>query len=82
MLESVVFAIIAACSGNPNAPPDKEPPPEAPAEDQHFCCTDIDVKTKSGDGCVMIHESQLLLCTTILYCGGDWALKDGKATCL
>lgn len=82
MLKTIMFAIIAACSGSPNAPADKQPPPEEPPEDQHFCCTDIDNKTKSGEGCAPIHESQILMCSTILYCGGDWSLKDGKASCL
>jgi hypothetical protein len=79
--KAIVLALLAACGTTTN-PTEKEPPAETPVEDQHFCCANIDNKTKSGDGCVLLPEAQLVACNKILFCDGDWSLQDGKATCL
>jgi hypothetical protein len=93
---AIVFALIAACGATagavpPNAstsePPPDQPdvlPPEEPEEPagQHFCCIEIDQKTATGDGCILISEQQVALCDTILYCDGKWSKVDGKVVCL
>jgi len=86
----ILFAVLAAC-GIPSTPAATEPPaeqpdkpPEGPQEPtgQHFCCLEIDQKTATGEGCVLISEQQVALCDTILYCDGKWSKVDGKVVCL
>lgn len=87
----ILFAVLAACSVSPTPvatePPAEQPdrlPPEGPEEPtgQHFCCLEIDQKTATGEGCVLITEQQVALCDTILYCDGKWSKVDGKVVCL
>jgi hypothetical protein len=84
MIKTILFAFLAVCgvnSTNPNEQPDKKPPDES-VKDQHFCCTSIDVKTSSGDGCIAIGKEHMGQCKKVLYCNGSWANDEGKVTCL
>ena len=89
LTKSLLIGVLAAC-GVPSTTVTTEPlgqpdgqPPEPPEEGgQHFCCSSIDLKTKSGDGCVTIDKSHIPACNKVLHCGDDWAMIDGKVTCL
>lgn len=82
----LLFAFIAACGGQTNSAsnpdePGKAPPEQPVVEDQHFCCQSVDPKTKTGDGCVTIAQTQIDRCAKVLYCPGFWAKDDGTVTC-
>jgi hypothetical protein len=88
LTKPVLLALLAACgvsssattespSEQPIAPPTKPPEPEG----QHFCCAEVDEKTFSGDGCVLISEQQVALCNNLLYCDKKYVKQDGKVTC-
>jgi hypothetical protein len=62
----------------PDAPPDD---PIKPRDNVYFCCVEVDVKTKSGEGCVTIGEKQLDACGSFLVCADGAAKKDGVVTC-
>jgi hypothetical protein len=89
LTKPLLFALLAACGGhstatNPDNEPIKPPDIEESGEDQHFCCTDIDFdsKTGEGEGCVAIAKENINNCNTVLYCEGRWHKKDGKVRCL
>jgi hypothetical protein len=66
--------------------PDEYEPVEQEVKpiDSHWCCQDVDHKTKSGTGCTAISGSLELInaCAEYLYCSGDAAKDDGKTYCL
>jgi hypothetical protein len=85
--KAMLFAVLAACGvhtgdSNPNDPPVFKPPPEAPQEDQHFCCQSVDLDKKSGEGCVSLSVTHIDTCSEVLYCGGDWGKSNGTTKCL
>jgi hypothetical protein len=61
--------------------PDRKPPEDVGLEDQHFCCQEIDLKSFTGDGCVLIDKTAAILCDKLLYCPGKYAKDDGKVAC-
>jgi hypothetical protein len=89
MLKAILFAVLAACgvpstqavAEPPPEQPDKKPPGEVEPVGQHFCCVDVDEKTFSGEGCVLISEQQVALCENLLYCDKKYVKKDGTVTC-
>jgi hypothetical protein len=84
-LLAVLLAACAAASdaaSNPNEPPEFQPPPGQPQEkDHYFCCQDVNEKEFSGGNCTEIPESQVGLCSTVLYCDGKYTKKNGNVTC-
>jgi hypothetical protein len=93
----LILAIIAACgvtAGAASSPATAEPPPpeqpgdfEPPAvkpKESHWCCQDVDHKTKSGEGCTAMSGSLELInaCAEYLYCSGDVAKDNGRTYCL
>jgi hypothetical protein len=95
MLTKPLLAIILATCGvnsspmasaTPTETPDSPPPddPDDPdfKENVYFCCTDADLKTGSGDGCITIGEKEIDRCSTVLACADGFIKKDGKVTCL
>lgn len=88
MLAKPLLAILlAACgvnssteaSASPAEQPDGQPPVD---EGQYFCCDSVDLKTKSGEGCVTLAAGQIDLCPDVLYCSGDWGKTNNKTQCL
>jgi hypothetical protein len=71
----------AATEQPPPDDPDKVAPREDIQEDQHFCCQSVDPKAMTGNGCVIIGQSQIDQCAEVLYCAGSWAKHDGKVSC-
>jgi hypothetical protein len=90
LTKPLLLAVLAACgvpstlaTADPAEQPDEiEPPPEPPQKDQHFCCQNVDPKTKSGEGCLTIGKGQIDQCPELLYCAGSYAKHDGKTYCL
>jgi hypothetical protein len=90
LTKALLFAFIAACGVSAgvhsNTKPEEQPdgplagPPEE--EGQHFCCDSVDLKSKSGEGCVSLAPTQIDLCPDVLYCSGDWGKTNGKTQCL
>jgi hypothetical protein len=79
----IIATILAACSVA--ASPDNiEPPVLEEGEDQHFCCSwvDMDSKTGEGEGCVAIAKESINSCNGVLYCDGKWQKLDGKVKCI
>jgi hypothetical protein len=89
LAKTLILSLIAAfgvpsSAQNPDDPdaPDEVQPPEGTEDGQHFCCTSIDTKTSSGDGCTMLASEHIVLCNNVLYCNGSYAKVEGKVTCL
>lgn len=81
--KAILLTIIAACGVGTEAPDERERPPDVPQENQHFCCADATAsKPLTGEGCVPIGKEHIATCNTVLYCSGDWLMKDGKVTCV
>jgi hypothetical protein len=83
----VRLAVLAACgvqAKQATAPgePDDRPPGDAVEEGQHFCCDSVDLKSKSGEGCVTLAAGQIDLCPDVLYCSGDWGKTGNTTKCL
>lgn len=87
LTKAILFALLATCGIRSDAGSDPDDlerePPDDPQEDQHFCCADATTsKPLTGEGCVPIGKEHIATCNTVLYCGGDWVMKDGKVTCV
>jgi hypothetical protein len=90
LTKPVLLALLAACGVHSSTeapdPPAEQPvelPPEPPVEEgQYFCCDSVDLKSKSGEGCVSLAAALIDLCLDVLYCGGDWGKTGGKTQCL
>jgi hypothetical protein len=84
MFKLIIAAILTACGVQPSeVPHDIDPPGCAkPAEEeQDFCCTSVDFKTKTGDGCVAISKENINACSKVLHCPGFFTKDDGVVTC-
>jgi hypothetical protein len=91
LTKSLLIALLAACgvnSGGATSPseqsvdqPDKAPPDGPVVKDQHFCCSETDPKTHSGQGCNAIGKESINNCDDVLYCPEGWTKKDGNVTC-
>lgn len=91
MLKHLLLTLLAACSSSdsaivptPEAPEGQPlaPPESVEIEEQHFCCSKVDAKTRTGDGCFLIAKDDLRLCTTaILYCPGFYTMDGGVVEC-
>jgi hypothetical protein len=91
--KSLLLAFLAACGGTSNTEvtespkeqpdnPDFQPPSAPPQENDYiFCCQDVDPKSQTGDGCVIIGEKQIDQCATVLACTEGFTKKDGKVYC-
>lgn len=66
---------------NPEASPPEKQPPEDFQEHQYFCCTSVDLKTFTGEGCTAINNEKINTCANVLYCPNMWARSEGKVAC-
>lgn len=89
LTKPLLAVILAACGVNsteatepPTEQPDGQPPAPPVEEGQYFCCDSVDLKTKSGEGCVTLAAGQIDLCPDVLYCSGDWGKTNNKTQCL
>jgi hypothetical protein len=50
-----------------------------PAEDQYFCCVDVDEGTQTGEDCFAVFAALAGICVLgdVLYCEGSWG-KDAS----
>jgi hypothetical protein len=83
LTKTLLVALLAACSLR-SEPPDEQPvePPEQEwKENVYFCCTSVDHKTKSGDGCTTVGEKDIDRCSTVLVCSDGLTKTDGVVTC-
>lgn len=80
LTKTVLLAILAACGrGDPPVSPGEKPDDhnELKVKDNvYFCCVDVDLKAKTGEGCVTIGEKQVDSCDKALICANG-AGKDG-----
>jgi hypothetical protein len=87
LVKSILLAMITACAVHSGAEttsaeqPDKAPPGDEIEDGQHFCCTSVDTKSFSGDGCGAISKENINSCSKVLYCPGAWVKDDGKVIC-
>ncbi len=91
MLKKILLAFLTACSAPASASdtattaPDEQPlaPPNDidEPEDQHFCCQEVNVETKSGENCITIPKESIDACAEVLFCPGFWAKHKGVVTC-
>jgi hypothetical protein len=84
LAKPIVFAFLAACgigSGAAANPNEKAPPEDDIEDGQHFCCTSVDQKNLSGDGCGAISKENINGCDKMLYCHESWTKDDGKVVC-
>jgi hypothetical protein len=87
LTKPLLAVIIATCGAAPSVsastqPPEYQPPLEQPQEkDHYFCCSELDDKGFSGNGCTEIPESSVVACNKVLYCDGKYKKNDDKVTC-
>ncbi|PRQ06231.1 hypothetical protein [Enhygromyxa salina] len=88
LTKSLLLAFLAACgvnsSDSPTEPPTERPekkPPDDIEKVHIFCCQKVDVKTKTGDGCVTIGSDKIDSCSSVLACAGSFTKVDGTVTC-
>jgi hypothetical protein len=81
---SILLTILTACVGAgaavPTDQPDKKPPKEV-GEDQHFCCSKVDLADLTGEDCVAVGVESINTCAAVLYCEGSWGKEDAKVAC-
>jgi hypothetical protein len=64
-------------------PNDFDGPHVKPLEDQHFCCSSVDLAKFTGEGCITIPKDNATInaCANVLYCPSKWAKADGDVAC-
>jgi predicted small lipoprotein YifL len=80
-----ILLALAACGlrSDASSPTEDSRPPVDEPEDQHFCCTDVDPKAMTGDGCTAISGAleTINACANLLYCDGNYTKTNGKVAC-